>query len=133
MKPWSSLPPNMRTTARGFSFPITSDTCSNQLKTSGRSRPLAMRPSTSPIGSIARLSPTARRIDWPGTTTSESPATQIRSGRVGVNFSRVGGRDRSRVGRGLGNRDARVDLVVLRPAERRFEPATRLVEEERAR
>ena len=41
------------------------------------------------------------------------------------------GRDRCRVGRRRGNRDARVDLIVLRPAERGFERATRLVEEER--
>ena len=45
MKPWSSFPPNMSTTARGLSFSITSRTCVNQLKTSGRSSPLAMRPS----------------------------------------------------------------------------------------
>ena len=131
MKPWSSLPPNMRTTPRGRSFSITSDTCSNQLKTSGRSSPLAIRPSTSPIGSIARLSPTARRIDWPGTTTSESPATQTRSGRAGVNFSRAGG-CRSRVGHGLRHRDARVDLVVLRAPENRLQPSSRLIEEERS-
>ena len=107
------------------------DTCSNQLKTSGRSRPLAIRPSTSPIGSIARLSPTARRIDWPGTTTRESPATQTRSGRAGVNFSRAGAR-RSRVGHGLRHRDTRVDLVVLRAPENRLDPSSRLVEEERS-
>ena len=45
MKPWSSLPPNMSTTARGFFARISSRTWVNQLKTSGRSSPLAMRPS----------------------------------------------------------------------------------------
>jgi len=81
----------MRTTARGFSFRSTSGTCVNQLKASGRSRPLAILPSTGPIGSIARLAPTARRIEWPGTTMSESPAIQSRSGCFGENFSRCGG------------------------------------------
>ena len=80
MKPWSSLPPNMRTIARAFFSRGSSRTCRNQLKTSGRSSPLAIRPSTGPTGSRTRLEPAARRIDSPGTTTSESPAIQTRSG-----------------------------------------------------
>ncbi len=91
MNPWSSLPPNMTTAARGFCSCITSRVCLNQLKTSGRSSPLAMRPSISPTGSMTGLEPIRRRSDWPGTTTSESPAIQRRSWRLGENFSRRGG------------------------------------------
>ena len=81
----------MRTTARGCSVFITFRRCVNQLKTSGRSRPLAILPSTSPVRAIARLPAVARRSDSPGTMTSESPAIQSRSGREGLNFWRGGG------------------------------------------
>ena len=126
MKPWSSLPPNMTTTARGLRVSITSRTCVNQLKTSGRSRPLAMRPSIASTASIARLPAIARSTDSPGTTTSESPAIQMRSffaRRELLALRRVG---RCRDGRGrlrLRCRDRRVDLVVVRAAERRLQRA----------
>ena len=91
MKPWSSLPPNMRTTARGLRVSITSRTCVNQLKTSGRSSPLAIRPSIASAASSARFPATSRSTDSPGTTTRESPAIHSRSFFSGVNFTRCGG------------------------------------------
>ncbi len=91
MRLWSSLPPNMSTTARGLSVSMTSRTWVNQLKTSGRSSPLAMRPSIASAASTARLPATARRSDSPGTTTSESPAIQTPSLRLGVNLTRSAG------------------------------------------
>ena len=105
MKPWSSFPPNMRTTARGFRFSMTSRTCVNQLKTSGRSSPLAIRPSIASAASTARFPATSRSTDSPGTTTRESPAIHRRSFFSGVNFTRSGGlgrdrRRRLRLGRG---------------------------------
>ena len=133
MKSWSSLPPNMSTTARGFLDSITSRTCVNQLKTSGRSRPLAMRPSIASAASNARFPAISRSTDSPGTTTSESPAIHSRSFFVGVKRSRLG-RCRGRRGRrqlrsrcGHGG----VDLVVVTAAESGFQRLPRAVEEER--
>ena len=126
MNPWSSLPPNMRTTARGLRVSITSRTCVNQLKTSGRSSPLAIRPSIASTASTARLPATARRSDSPGTTTSESPAIQRRSFCFGRELHalrrRCGRRHRRRRLR-LRRDDGGVDLVVVRAAERGLERA----------
>src|SRR5262245_28597554 len=63
----------------------------NQLKTSGRSRPVATRPSgPPPTGRMARARPPARTIAQPGVITSESPAIQSRSLCLGVNAWRRG-------------------------------------------
>ena len=92
MKSWSSLPPNMATTAPGRSLlRILLRTSVNQLKTSGRSSPVAIRPSTLLLASIARFPATARRSDSPGTITSESPTVQSRSGWDGEKRVRRGG------------------------------------------
>ena len=53
----SSLPPNASTTTFGCSSFTWRRISSNQLKTSGRVRPVATRPSTVPTGSIAGLEP----------------------------------------------------------------------------
>ena len=92
----------MRTTPRGFRVSMTSRTCVNQLKTSGRSSPLAIRPSIASAASTARFPATARSTDSPGTTTSESPAIHSRSFFSGVNFTRFGGEDRVVAGFGFG-------------------------------
>ena len=110
--------------------------CVNQLKTSGRSRPVEMRPSTPPTGLIAGLPPAARRSASPGTMTSESPAIQMRSLCCGVNScaARAGGRGSAtaaprRRRAATGTLDRGVDLVVRGAAERRLERAARPVEE----
>ena len=87
----SSLPPNPSTTARGWSSLTRARICSNQLKTSGRVSPVATRPSTPPTDSITGLEPAARTTAYPGVITSESPATQRRSFRSGVNATFLGG------------------------------------------
>src|SRR5262249_48517620 len=63
----------------------------NQLKTSGRSRPVPTRPSGASVaGLIARARPEARTIAQPGVITRESPAIQRRSGWDGLKASLCG-------------------------------------------
>ena len=117
MNPWSSLPPNMTTTARGLRFSIVSRTCVNQLKTSGRSRPVAIRPSMASTASNARLPAIARSTDSPGTTTSESPAIHTRSFFFGVNLTRAAGSGVATGGGGVG-RGAATAVSISSSSER---------------
>ena len=59
----SSLPPKSSTTTFGLSFFTWVRICSNQLKTSGRVKPVATCPSTPPTDSITGLAPAARTIE----------------------------------------------------------------------
>ena len=141
----SSFPPKARTTARGRSSLTWARISSNQLKTSGRVRPVATRPSTPPTDSITGLDPAARTIAYPGVITSESPATQSFSFRSGVNATFLGfaggvrlrrrarrrlRRGPRRRGRRLGERDLRVDLVAARPPDERLDADARPVEQQ---
>ena len=85
MYEWSSFAPNVSTTTRGLSRFTSERMCLNQLKTSGRSSPVASRPSTSPRAPTTLEAPAACRSDWPETIESESPATHSVSLRCGLN------------------------------------------------
>ena len=60
MAPESSFPPKQKTTVSISLAFTSSSTWRNQLKTSGRVRPVATRPSTSPTRSTASFWPSAR-------------------------------------------------------------------------
>ena len=137
MKPWSSLPPNMSTTARGLSSSITSRTCVNQLKTSGRSSPLAMRPSIAVRRRRSRGCPRpSRRSDSPGTIderVARDPDAELPLRRELHALRPVSsGVDHRRRRLRLGRRDGGVDLVVVRTSERRLERRARPVEQKSA-
>jgi hypothetical protein len=108
----------MTTTARGFRFTITSRTCVNQLNTSGRSSPLAMRPS------IASIASNHERV-------AGDPDPQLLTRRELHALRRLGGAGDGRRPRRLRSDDLRVDLVVAGAAERRLQRAAGAVEEER--
>ena len=144
----SSLPPKPSTTARGRSSLTRALICSNQLKTSGRVSPVAMRPSTPPdrLDHRARAGGAHDRIagrDHERVARDPEPQLLLRArtrpswalaaarllrGRGGRPLR--AGRDRARRPR-LGQRDLGVDLVGVGAADQRLHALARAVEQER--
>ncbi len=131
MKPWSSLPPNMRTTASG---PLLLHHLGHVLEPVEDVRPLETAGDTA-VDVADRLDrpPLAHRSqDRLARDDDEGVAGDPDPERAGGGELLASRRRRSRVGHGLRHRDTRVDLVVLRAPENRLEPSSRLVEEERS-
>ena len=87
---WSSLPPKESTTTSASGFELAAQV-PYQSKTSGRARPVEIRPSTGATPLTRPCSRPCEMIDSPGRMTSESPPIQSRAVRSRVKTGRSRG------------------------------------------